>query len=81
MSAAIFTSSKVDPEEQFRNTPGEDTEDSIEFPRVLEDAEQPKEGKPGTSKPEGKQLGDQPAQTTEGAETPPEETPPDPEST
>ena len=48
---------------------------------VLEDAEQPKEGEPGTSKSKGKQLGDQPAQATEGAEAPPEETPPDPEST
>ena len=59
--------------------PGEDTEE--EFPLVLEDAEQPKEGKPGTSKSKGKQLGDQPAQAAEGAEAPPEETPPDPNST
>ena len=84
MSAARFTGmegSKVDPEEQFRDAPGEDTEDSIEFPKVLEDAEQPKEGKPGTSKTKGKQLGDQPAQATEGAEAPPEETPLDPEPT
>ena len=48
---------------------------------MLEDAEQPKEGKPGTSKSKGKQLGDQPAQATEGAEAPPEETPPDPNPT
>ena len=60
---------------------GEDTEDSIEFPKVLEDAEQPKEGKPGTSKSKGKQLGDQLAQAAEGAEAPPEETPLDPNPT
>ena len=80
--AATFTSTgrgKAGPEKQFKDAPGEDTEE--DFPLVLEDAEQPKEGKPGTSKPKGKQLGDQPAQTTGGAEAPPEETPPDPEST
>ena len=48
---------------------------------MLEDAEQPKEVKPGTSKSKGKQLGDQPAQAAEGAEAPPEETPPDPNPT
>ena len=77
MTAATFTGTgrgKAGPEEQFRDAPGEDTEDT-EFPLVLEDAEQPKEGKPGTSKSKGKQLGDQPAQTAEGAEAPPEETP------
>ena len=70
---------KAGPEEQFRDTPGEDTEE--EFPLVLEDAEQPKEGKPCTSKSKGKQLGDQPAQAAEGAEAPVEETPPDPDPT
>ena len=80
--AATFTSmgrGKTGPEEQFKDAPGEDTEE--EFPLVLEDAEQPKEGKPGTSKSKGKQLGDQPAQATEGAEAPPEETPLDPNPT
>ena len=49
---------------------------------MLEDAEQqPKEGKPGVSKSKGKQLGDQPTQAAEGAEAPPEETPPDPNPT
>ena len=49
---------------------------------MLEDAEQqPKEGKPGASKSKGKQFGDQPAQATEGAEAPPEETPLDPNPT
>ena len=82
MMAATFTSTgrgKAGPEEQFRDAPGEDTKE--EFPLVLEDAEQPKEGKPGTSKSKGKQLGDQLAQATEGAEAPPEETPPDPDPT
>ena len=82
MTAATFTSmgtGKAGPEEQFRDAPGEDTEE--EFPLVLEDAEQPKEGKPGTSKSKGKQLGDQLAQAAEGAEAPPEETPPDPNPT
>ena len=82
MTAATFTGmgrGKAGPEEQFKDAPGEDTEE--EFPLVLEDAEQPKEGKPGTSKSKGKQLGDQPAQAAEGAEAPPEETPPDPNPT
>ena len=81
MTAATFTGmgrGKAGPEEQFRDAPGEDTEE--EFPLVLEDAEQqPKEGKPGASKSKGKQLGDQPAQAAEGAEAPLEETPPDPD--
>ena len=84
MTAATFTSTgrgKAGPEEEFRDAPGEDTEDSTEFLKVLEDAEQPKEGKPGTSKSKGKQLGDQPAQAAEGAEAPPEEIPPDPNPT
>ena len=81
--AATFTGTgrgKAGPEEQFRDALGEDTKE--EFPLVLEDAEQqPKEGKPGASKSKGKQLGDQPAQATEGAEAPPEETPLDPDPT
>ena len=45
---------------------------------MLKDAEQqPKEGKAGASKSKGKQ----PAQAAEGAEAPPEETPPDPDPT
>ena len=83
MTAATFTGmgrGKAGPEEQFRDAPGEDTEE--EFPLVLEDAEQqPKEGKPGASKSKGKQLGDQPAQAAKGAEAPPEETPLDPDPT
>ena len=79
MTAATFTSAgrgKAGPEEQFRDAPEEDTEEDL--PLVLEDAEQqPKEGKPGAGKSKGKQL----AQAAEGAEAPPEETPPDPDTT
>ena len=83
MATARFTGTgrgKADPEEQFQDAPGEDTEDSQDIPKVLEDAERPKEGEPGTSKSKGK-TGDQPAQATEGAEAPPEKTPPDPNPT
>ena len=65
------------PKEQFQDAPGEDNEDSQDFPKVMEDAEQPKEGELGTSKSKGK-TSDQPAQATEGAEAPPEETLPVP---
>ena len=61
MTAATFTGmdrGMAGPEKQFRDALREDTEE--EFPLVLEDANQPKEGKPGTSKSKGKQLGDQP---------------------
>ena len=79
MTAATFTGTgrgKAGPEEQFRDAPEEDTEEDL--PLVLEDAEQqPKEGKPGSSKSKGKQL----TQATEGAEAPPEETLLDPKPT
>ena len=79
MMAATFTGTgrgKAGPEEQFIDAPEEDTKE--DFPLVLKDAEkQPKEGKPGASKSNGKKL----AQATEGAEAPPEETPPDPKPT
>ena len=82
MTAATFTGmgrGKAGPEEQFRDAP-EDTEEDLLL--VLEDAkQQPKEGKRGASKSKGKQLGDQPAQATEGAEAPPEETLLDPNTT
>ena len=79
MAMATFTGTGRDrgrgePKEQFRDTPGKDTEDSQDFPKVLEDADQPKEGELSTSKSEGK-TGDPPAQAAEGAEAPPEETP------
>ena len=79
MTAATSTGTgrgKAGPEEQFRDALEEDTEEDL--PLVLEDTEQqPKEGKPGASKSKGKQ----PAQAAEGAEAPPEETPPDPDPT
>ena len=79
MTAVTFTGTgrgKTGPEEQYRDAPEEDTKEDL--PLVLEDAEQqPKEGKPGASKSKGKQ----PAQATEGAAAPPEETPPDPKPT
>ena len=51
--------------EQFADAPGEDTEDSQEWPDIEE----------GTSKSTGK-AGDQPQQVEGGAEAPPEENPP-----
>ena len=79
MTTATFTGTgrgKAGPEGQFRDAPEEDTEGDL--PLVLEDAvQQPKKGKQGASKSKGKKL----VQTTEGAEAPPEETPPDPKPT
>ena len=77
MATAAF---QDDPEEQFGDAPDEDIEEDIDLPKVLEDAEQPKEGKPSTSKSEGK-TGEQLAQATEGAQAPPEEIPPVPDTT
>ena len=76
---ATFTGTgrgKAGPEGQFRDVPEEDTKEDL--PLVLEDAvQQPKEGKQGASKSKSKKL----AQATEGAEAPPEGTPPDPKPT
>ena len=76
---ATFTGTgrgKATPEDQFRDDTEVDTEEDL--PLVLEDAAQKlKEGKQGASKSKGKKT----AQATEGAEAPPEETPPDPEFT
>ena len=76
---ATFTSTgrgKAGPEGQFKNAPEVDTEEDL--PLVSEDAvQQLKEGKQGASKSKGKKK----VQATEGAEAPPEETPPDPEPT
>ena len=47
MAAATFIGTgrgRGEPEEHFRDAPGEDTEDSQDFLKVLEDADQPKEG-------------------------------------
>ena len=62
MAAARFPSTgrgKGEPKEQFKDAPGEDTEDSQDFPKVLEDADQPEEGELGTSKSEGKPMNQQ----------------------
>ena len=79
MATATFTGTgrgKAAPEDQFRDNTEVDTEEDL--PLVPEDAVQnPKEGKQGASKSKVKKK----AQATEGAEAPPEETPPDPEST
>ena len=79
MATATFTGmgrGKAAPEDQFREDTEVDTEEDL--PLVLEDAAQnPKEGKQGAGKSKVKKK----AQATEGAEAPPEETPPDPEST
>ena len=81
MAMARFTGrGEAGPEEQFQDAPGKDTEDSQDFTKVLEDAEWPKEGELGKRKSKGK-TGDQPAQATEGAKAPPEETLPDPNPT
>ena len=83
MATATFTGTsrgKADPEEQFKDAPGKDTEDSQEFPKVLQDAEQPKEGEQVTSKSKGK-TGDLSVQAKGGADAPPEETPPNPNPT
>ena len=82
MAAATFTGrgrGTGDPEEQFIDAPEEDIEDE-DLPKVLEGADQPKGGEPGTSKSEGK-TGETVAQATEGAEATPEETPPNPNPT
>ena len=79
MTTATFTGTgrgKAAPEGQFIDTTEVDTEEDL--PLVLEDAvEKLKEGKQGASKSKGKK----PALATEGAEAPPEETPPDPKPT
>ena len=63
----MFTGAESEAEQQFVETPGEETEDSQDWPDV-------EGGKEGTSKSEGKAC-DQPKQA-EGAEAPPEEAPP-----
>ena len=79
MTTATFIGTgrgKAGPEGQFRDALEEDTEEDLLL--VLEDAVQwLKEGKQGASKSKSKKK----AQATEGAEAPPEETPPDPEPT
>ena len=78
MATATFTSgTKADPEQQFQDAPGEDTEDSQDWPDYGEEATQGK-GEASISKSEGK-TGNQPKLAEGGAKAPPEETPPAPE--
>ena len=70
MAAAKFAGAKGEAEPQFADTPGEETENSQEWPDY-------EEGKTGASKSEGK-TGDQPKQAEGGAKAPPEENPPPP---
>ena len=66
-----------DPEEQFADDPEDITDEDL--PKVLEDAEEPKGGKPSSSKSIGKEGEAQAqGQATEGAQAPPEGIPPDP---
>ena len=79
MTTATLTGTgrgKAATEGQFIDATEVDTEEDLLL--VLEDVvEKPKEGKQGASKSKGKK----PVQATEGAEAPPEETPPDPKPT
>ena len=78
MATATFTSgTEADPEEQYEDAPGEETEDSQDWPDYGKGATQG-EGEAGTSKSKGK-TGDQAKQAEGGAEAPPKETPPAPE--
>ena len=80
MATATFTSgTKADPEQQFQDAPGEDTEDSQNWLDVKDGATQGK-GETSTSKSEGK-TGNAPKHAKGGADAPPEETPPAPEPT
>ena len=69
MATARFTGAEED-EPQFADTPGEETEDSQEWPEYGEE-------ETGASKSTGK-AGDQPQQAEGGPEVPPEENPPPP---
>ena len=66
-------------EGQYKDAPGEETEDSQDWPDLDKEATQG-EGEASTSKSEGK-TGDQPKQTEGGAQAPPKETPPAPQPT
>ena len=80
MATATFTSgANADPEQQFQDAPGEETEDSQDWPKYSEEATQ-EEGEESTSKSEGN-SGNPAKQAKGGADAPPEETPPAPEPT
>ena len=69
MVTARFTGAE-EAEQQFTDAPGEETEDSQDWPEYGEE-------ETGASKSTGK-PGDQPQQTEGGAKVPPEENPPPP---
>ena len=69
MATARFAGAEED-EPQFKDSPGEETEDSQEWPQYGEE-------KSGASKSTGK-AGDQPQQVEGGPEVPPKENPPPP---
>ena len=77
MATATFASTEADTEHQHKDAPGEETEDSQDWPEYGEDATQG-EGEASTSKSEGK-TGDKPKQAEGGAEAPLKETPPAPQ--
>ena len=77
MATATFTGgADIDPEQQFQDAPGEETEDSQDWPKYGEEATQ-EEGEASTSKSKSK-TGDQPKQAEGGADATPKETPPAP---
>ena len=81
IATAMFTSAEGEAEQQFKDAPGEETEDSQDWPDWKEGASKSggKTGdQPGTSKSEGK-TGDQPKQAEGGAKVPPKENPPPPD--
>ena len=81
MATATFASgTKADAEQQFKDTAGEETEDSQDWPNYGNPkAATQGEGEASTSNSEGK-TGDQPKQAEGGAKAPPKETPPVPQS-
>ena len=81
MATATFTgSTDADPEQQFQDAPGEETEDSQDWPKYGEEEATQEEGEASTSKSKGK-TGNPPKQAKGGADAPPKETPPAPEPT
>ena len=81
IATATFTSgTKSDPEQQFQDAPGEETEDNQDWLDYGEEGATQEEGKASTSKSEGK-TGDLPKQARGGADAPPKKTLPAPEPT
>ena len=72
MATATFAGTEAEAEQHFQDAPGKETEDSQDWPNVME-------GRAGTSKSEGK-TDDQPKQAEGGAQAPPEENSPAPQT-